>query len=297
MALDLKSSAAKTILHDLVRCSDVVVYNFRAGVGEKLGLHFDELKEINPRIISCSVTGFGETGPNRDCTSFDMVAQATGGGMTLTGDGAHPLRSGIPIGDLGGGLMATIGILSALQARVRTGVGQHVDISMQDAQVSLLNYMATMTSLSGEAPKANGNAHFVHVPYDSFPTADRHIIIAIITNELWKTFIQTMALSELDTPENEEQPGRWKNKDHITSVLSEKLRTRTCDAWLTILRPAGVPCAPVNDVHAVLNDPHLHARQMIVDVPHANGRSVLQAGNPIAFGCGSRYVFCPTSRR
>jgi crotonobetainyl-CoA:carnitine CoA-transferase CaiB-like acyl-CoA transferase len=198
LALDLKSSAAKTILHDLVRCSDVVVYNFRAGVGEKLGLHFDELKEINPRIISCSVTGFGETGPNRDCTSFDMVAQATGGGMTLTGDGAHPLRSGIPIRDLGGGLMATIGILSALQARVRTGVGQHVDISMQDAQVSLLNYMATMTSLSGEAPKANGNAHFVHVPYDSFPTADRHIIIAIITNELWKTFIQTMALSELD---------------------------------------------------------------------------------------------------
>lgn len=296
LALDLKSSAAKTILHDLVRCSDVVVYNFRAGVGEKLGLHFDELKEINPRIISCSVTGFGETGPNRDCTSFDMVAQATGGGMTLTGDGAHPLRSGIPIGDLGGGLMATIGILSALQARVRTGVGQHVDISMQDAQVSLLNYMATMTSLSGEAPKANGNAHFVHVPYDSFPTADRHIIIAIITNELWKTFIQTMALSELDTPENEEQPGRWKNKDHITSVLSEKLRTRTCDAWLTILRPAGVPCAPVNDVHAVLNDPHLHARQMIVDVPHANGRSVLQAGNPIKLSAAGQDTFSAPPR-
>ncbi|MEN9809515.1 MAG: hypothetical protein RLZZ488_1082, partial [Pseudomonadota bacterium] len=266
------------------------------GVGEKLGLHFDVLKEVNPRIITCSVTGFGETGPNRDCTSFDMVAQATGGGMTLTGDGVHPLRSGIPIGDLGGGLMATIGILTALQARVRSGSGQHVDISMQDAQVSLLNYMATMTALSGEAPKANGNAHFVHVPYDSFPTRDKHIIIAIITNELWKTFIETMGLAELDTAENAEQPGRWKNRDIITRALSDALRERSCEEWLAILRPAGVPCAPVNDVHAVLNDPHLHARNMIVDVPHVSGRSVRQAGNPVKLSAAGEDTFSPPPR-
>jgi crotonobetainyl-CoA:carnitine CoA-transferase CaiB-like acyl-CoA transferase len=293
LALDLKSPSSKKVLHDLVRCSDVVVYNFRAGVGEKLGLHFNQLKEINPRIVSCSVTGFGETGPNRDCTSFDMVAQATGGGMTLTGDGVNPLRSGIPIGDLGGGLMAVIGILSALQARVRTGEGQHIDISMQDAQVSLLNYMATMTSLSGEAPKASGNAHFVHVPYDSFPTRDRHIIIAIITNELWKTFIQTIDIAALDTLENEEQPGRWKNREQITHVLSERLRSRKCDEWLALLRPAGVPCAPVNDVHAVLDDPHLKARRMIVDVPHAGGRRVQQAGNPIKLSSAGEDTFSP----
>jgi crotonobetainyl-CoA:carnitine CoA-transferase CaiB-like acyl-CoA transferase len=296
LALDLKLPAAQKIFHDLVRCSDVVVYNFRVGVGEKLGLHFDRLKEINPRIITCSVTGFGETGPNRDCTSFDMVAQATGGGMTLTGDGLHPLRSGIPIGDLGGGLMATIGILTALQARVRSGSGQHVDISMQDAQVSLLNYMATMTALSGEAPKANGNAHFVHVPYDSFPTRDKHIIIAIITNELWKTFIETMGLTELDTAENAEQPGRWKNRDIITRALSDALRERSCEEWLAILRPAGVPCAPVNDVHAVLNDPHLHARKMIVDVPHVSGRSVRQAGNPVKLSAAGEDTFSPPPR-
>jgi crotonobetainyl-CoA:carnitine CoA-transferase CaiB-like acyl-CoA transferase len=296
LALDLKLPAAQKIFHDLVRRSDVVVYNFRVGVGEKLGLHFDVLKEVNPRIITCSVTGFGETGPNRDCTSFDMVAQATGGGMTLTGDGVHPLRSGIPIGDLGGGLMATIGILTALQARVRSGSGQHVDISMQDAQVSLLNYMATMTALSGEAPKANGNAHFVHVPYDSFPTRDKHIIIAIITNELWKTFIETMGLAELDTAENAEQPGRWKNRDIITRALSDALRERSCEEWLAILRPAGVPCAPVNDVHAVLNDPHLHARNMIVDVPHVSGRSVRQAGNPVKLSAAGEDTFSPPPR-
>lgn len=293
LALDLKSPFAKKVLHDLVRCADVLVFNFRAGVAEKLGLNFDQLKTVNPRIITCSVTGFGETGPNRDCTSFDMVAQATGGGMTLTGDGTHPLRSGIPIGDLGGGLMATIGILSALQARVRSGIGQHVDISMQDAQVSLLNYMVTMTALSGEAPKANGNAHFVHVPYDSFPTRDRHIIIAIITNDLWKTFIQSIGVAELDTAENAEQPGRWRNRDMITQVLTETLRTRTCEEWLAIFRPAGVPCAPVNDVHAVLNDPHLHARNMIVDVPHLNGRSVRQAGNPIKLSASGADTFSP----
>lgn len=281
IALDMKSPGAKKIFHDLVRCSDVVVYNFRAGVGEKLGLDYNQLKQVNPKIITCSVTGFGETGPNRDCTSFDMVAQATGGGMTLTGDGVNPLRSGIPVGDLGGGLMATIGILTALQARVRTGVGQHVDISMQDAQVSLLNYMATMTSLSGEPPKANGNAHFVHVPYDSFPTRDKHIIIAIITDDLWKTFIKAINIPALDTEENAGQPGRWRNREHISRLLCETLRTRGCEEWLEILRPAGVPCAPVNDVNAVLHDPHLQARNMIVDVPHINGRTVRQSGNPI----------------
>lgn len=281
IALDLKSPLAKQVLHDLVKISDVVVYNFRAGVGEKLGLHYDQLKNVNEKIITCSVTGFGETGPNKDSTSFDMVAQATGGGMTLTGDGLHPLRSGIPIGDLGGGLMATIGILAALQSRTVSGVGQHVDISMQDAQVSLLNYMATMTSLSGEAPKANGNAHFVHVPYDSFPTADKHIIIAIITDDLWKTLVKTMRLSELDTPENGGQPGRWKNRVKITEGLSFCLKSKTCGEWLEILRPAGIPCAPVNDIPAVFADPHLRFREMIVDVPHANGRVMKQVGNPI----------------
>lgn len=281
LALDMKCPEAKQVFHDLVRCADVVVYNFRAGVGDKLGLNYEQLKAVNEKIITCSVTGFGETGPNRNNTSFDMVAQATGGGMTLTGDGVHPLRSGIPIGDLGGGLMATIGILSALQARVRTGAGQHVDISMQDAQVSLLNYMATMTGLSGQPPRASGNAHFVHVPYDSFPTADKHIIIAIITDDLWKTFVRAIQLSELDTPENEGQPGRWKNRVQITEILNDRLKTKTCGEWLEIFRPAGVPCAPVNDIPAVFADPHLQERGMIVEVPHANGRLIKQVGNPI----------------
>jgi crotonobetainyl-CoA:carnitine CoA-transferase CaiB-like acyl-CoA transferase len=296
LALDVKTPAGKMIFHDLVKISDVVVFNFRAGVGEKLGLNYAQLKELNPRIVTCSITGFGESGRNKDGTSFDMVAQATGGGMTLTGDGVHPLRSGVPIGDLGGGLMATIGILSALQARVRTGEGQHVDISMQDAQVSLLNYIFTMTSLSGVAPQANGNAHFVHVPYDSFPTADTPIVIAILTDDLWKVFVRSMDLHELDTAENERQPGRLKNRETITSVLVARLKMHTCAEWLALLRPAGVPCAPVNDVPAVLSDPHLHDRNMIVEVPLAGGRNVLQVGNPVKLSQSGVDTFTPPPR-
>lgn len=287
VTIDLKTDEGMDLFKGLVAKADIVVYNFRAGVGERLGLHYDQLKEINPKVITCSITGFGETGPNRDFTSFDMVAQATGGGMSITGDGASPLRSGIPIGDLGGGLMATIGILSALESRHRTGLGQHCDISMQDAQISLLNYMATMFFLSGKQPEATGNSHFVHVPYDSFPTADRHIIIAVITDPLWKKLLQALAMeAQLDRKEFTHQPGRLAAKVEINEILSTKLRSAPASHWLKILRESGIPCAPVNDLEAALNDPHVLARQMVVEVPISKGRKLYQPGIPIKLsGC------------
>ena len=181
------------------------------------------LSKVNPRIITCSVTGFGQTGPNRKAVSFDMVAQGTGGGMSITGDPAGPpTRSGIPIGDLGGGLMGAIGVLGALQARHTTGRGQHVDISMQDAQLSMLNYMATMYFLSGDVPGALGNGHFVHVPYNTFPTSDGWVIIAVITDTFWKNLMEIAGLPELDTEENLVQPGRWKNRDLINGKISDR---------------------------------------------------------------------------
>ena len=191
------------------------------------------------------------------------------------------MRSGIPIGDLGGGVMGVIGVLAALQARTRTGRGQHVDISMQDAQISLLNYMATMHFLSGEVPGPLGNGHFVHVPYGTYPAADGYVIIAIIGDTFWRPLCQVVGLPELDTEENAHQPGRFRNRVAIEAALSARLREKPKAHWLEALRGARIPCAPVNDLGEALSDPHVLARGMVVEVPHPNGATVRQPGNPI----------------
>lgn len=282
MVLDLKTEQGLTLFYELVAQSDVVLNNFSAGVVEKLKIDYAHLSKINPRIITCSITGFGETGPGANRPAFDMVAQAMGGGMSITGQvDSAPTRAGIPIGDLGGGLMAVIGVLSAVVARQTTGRGQHVDISMLDAQVSLLNYMATMVSLSGEVPDKLGNAHFVHVPYNTFPTCDGYIIVAVITDQFWKNLIEVTGLTDLDTPENERQPGRWKNQDLINARLTEVFSAGTQAEWVGKLTEARVPCAPVNTLKQAMEDVQIVARNMIVEVEHPNGTRVKMPGNPI----------------
>jgi CoA:oxalate CoA-transferase len=291
VCIDLKDPRGREIFYDLVRHSDVVINNFRAGVPARLGIDYNKLREINPKIITCSITGFGETGPNRDASSFDLVAQATGGGMSITGNEEHPLRSGIPIGDLGGGLMGAIGVLSALLAREKTSTGQHVDISMQDTQISLLNYMATMFFLSGKQPPAVGNSHFVHVPYDSFKTQDGNIIVAIITDGLWEKFVKLTGLDHLDTDENKGQPGRWKNRDTIMHDVSYLLGEKPNSHWLDLLQKNGIPCAQVNTFSQALNDPHVLSREMVISVKHPGGKNVKQVGNPIKLSSQTNQIY------
>ena len=282
VAIDLKSPEGLDLFFELVRVSDVVLTNFSVGVCERLGIHHARLAEINPRIITCAISGFGETRPSRDWTSFDIVAQGTGGGMSVTGEpDGGPMRAGLPIGDLGGGSMGVIGVLAALQARHTTGRGQHVDISMQDAQVSWLNYMATMYGLSGKAPGKEGNSHFVHVPYGTFPVKDGYIIIAVIFDGFWKPLLEITGLSELDTDENQLRGGRWKNRQHIVQKLGERLQAEGRDYWLPRLRSARIPCAPVNDIAQVVVDPQVLARNMMVEVEHSQGGTVRMPGNPI----------------
>jgi crotonobetainyl-CoA:carnitine CoA-transferase CaiB-like acyl-CoA transferase len=282
VAIDLKSAEGLSLFYELVKVSDVVLYNFSAGVADRLKISYPHLSARNSAIITCSITGFGETGPHKDWVSFDMVAQGTGGGMSITGQpGGEPTRSGIPIGDLGGSVMGAIGVLAALQARHTTGLGQHVDISMQDAQVSLLNYMATMHFLSGEVPTALGNRHFVHVPYGTFAAKDGYLIVAVITDGFWKSLVQVLELPELDTEAHARQPGRLANREQIERVLGERFRTNTKAFWLERMRAARIPCAPVNDLAEALSDPQVAARNMVVDVPHPSGRVTKQPGNPI----------------
>lgn len=282
VTLDLKADEGLRIFYELVKTADVVLSNFSAGVTARLKISYDDLAPINPRIITCSITGFGETGPHKDRTAFDMVAQAMGGGMSITGQPGHPpTRSGIPIGDLGGGLMGVIGVLAALQARQVTGRGQHVDISMLDAQISLLNYMATMYFLSGEIPDKLGNGHFVHVPYDTFQCADGFIIIAVITDNFWSALMEVLPAADLDTEENKTQPGRWKNKTQIAQRLNAILSTNTQQFWLARLQSRRIPCAPVNNLAQALHDEQVLARQMVVEVAHPLGGAVKMPGNPI----------------
>jgi crotonobetainyl-CoA:carnitine CoA-transferase CaiB-like acyl-CoA transferase len=282
MTLNLKSETGLALFYELVKHADIVLDNFSAGVTERLKIDHARLAAINPRLITATITGFGETGPGKDWPAFDMVAQAMGGGMSITGQpGDPPTRSGIPIGDLAGGMMGVIGVLGALVARAQTGRGQHVDVSMLDAQISLLNYMATMYFLSGEVPYAIGNSHFVHVPYDAFPTSDGFIIIAVIVDEFWKNLMQIVELPELDTEENLRQPGRWKNRALINQRLSERLRTNTQAHWLAKLRAARIPCAPVNDLAQALSNEQVLARQMVVEVEHPQGGCVKMPGNPV----------------
>lgn len=284
VCIDLKSEQGRVVFYDLVRKADVVFDNFGAGVPKRLGIDHDTLAKINPRIISCSVTGFGETGPDTQRPAFDQVVQAMGGGMSITGlPDQPPVRSGIPIGDLGGGIFGAMGVLAALQARERSGRGQHVDVSMLDAQISLLNYMATMYLMSGEVPGRIGNAHFVHVPYNTFHTQDGYIIIACIGDAFFERFLNVVPHPELMKPEYRRQPARFAARERIDAIINEELSKNTSEHWLRVLREARIPCGPVNDFAQALSDPQVVARDMVIDVPLHTGETVRMPGNPMKF--------------
>jgi crotonobetainyl-CoA:carnitine CoA-transferase CaiB-like acyl-CoA transferase len=294
VTLDLKSERGLEIFYELVKTADVVISNFSAGVTERLKIDYARVSRVNPRIITCSVTGFGETGPGKDRTALDMVAQALGGGMSITGQpGGPPTRPGLPIGDLAGGLMAAIGVLAALNARHLTGRGQHVDISMLDAQISLMTYIVTMHFLSGVIPERLGNGHFVHVPYDAFTCSDGYIIVAIIADNFWEALLTVIPAADLNTEEHKYQPGRLKDKELINRRLNEIFSTNTQEYWLERLRSARVPCAPVNNIHQAVTDEQVLFRNMIVAVEHPLGGSTKLAGNPVKLSETHEDTFTP----
>ena len=292
VAIDLKTPEGLALFKDLVIEVDVVISNFGAGVPERLGIDYASLAAVNSRIITCTVSGFGSDGPGSKRPAFDQVAQAMGGGMSITGpDSRHMVRAGIPIGDLGGGMFGVMGILAALYERERSGVGQHVDISMLDCQISMLNYMATMHFLSGEDPYPIGNSHFVHVPYNTFSCSDGAIVIAVITDNFWQNLKAVVNCSALDIPKYDTQPGRWEDREMINGKLNELLSVNTCAYWLALFEAQRIPCAPVNSLSQALSDTQVLHRNMVVDLMHPNGRSTKGPGNPIKLSRSSDEMF------
>ena len=282
ITLDLKSDEGLNQFYELVKVADVVMNNFSAGVTKKLKIDYENLSKVNPRIITCTVTGFGETGPACKRPAFDQIAQALGGGMSITGNNPEDvIRAGIPIGDLGGGMFAVMGILAAINARHTTGRGQHVDISMLDCQLSMMNYMATMHSMSGDIPGPLGNSHFVHVPYNTFKTKTDMIVIACVGDQFWPPLLELLDDEDLRDSRFEFAPSRLKEKAYIEERINNVLINERAGYWLEKLENARIPCARVNNVSQAMSDPQIMARNMVVDLKHPLKGSAQVPGNPI----------------
>ena len=282
VALDLKCQQDLDSFYRLVGAADIVISNFSPGVTKKLRIDYPTLSDINPKIITCTVTGFGENGPAFQRPAFDQIAQALGGGMSITGDSPErAMRAGIPIGDLGGGMFAVMGVLAAVNARNTTGRGQHVDISMLDCQISMLNYMATMHSMSGEIPQPLGNSHFVHVPYNTFKTKTDLIVLALVGDKFWPALVDMIDDQALRAPRFAQASSRLAEKEFIEARITAVLADQEADYWLPRLEKANIPCARVNNMAQAMRDPQVLARNMIVDIAHPIEGGAKAPGNPI----------------
>jgi crotonobetainyl-CoA:carnitine CoA-transferase CaiB-like acyl-CoA transferase len=283
LSLDFKHPEGKRILDVLLPRIDVVVENFRPRTLEAVGLDGPTLRARHPRLIYCSISGYGHTGPRRDEAGYDAVIQAEGGLMSLTGEPDGPsYRLGVAISDIVAGMFAAHGVIAALYARENTGIGQVVDIGMLDATAALLTYQAGNYFTTGETPRRLGNRHPTIVPYEVFDTSDGQIVIAVGNDEIWRRFCGVAGLSELAADERfVDNRCRVANYTELKRLLDAAFKRGTRDEWLTTLRDAGVPSGSVRDVAEVLTDPHLKARAMIAELHHSTVGPINVIGSPI----------------
>jgi formyl-CoA transferase/CoA:oxalate CoA-transferase len=270
LTLDFKRREGQAILEQLLEKADVVVENFRPGTLDAAGLGVRALTERFPRLVYCSVSGYGQTGPRRDEPGYDAVMQAEGGLMSITGEkDGPPYRLGVAITDIVSGLFAAQGVLAALVARERTGRGQQVDIGMLDATAALLTYQAGNYFTTGDTPARMGNRHPTIVPYESFATADGDLVIAGGNDEIWRRLCTALDLAALaDDPRFRTNKDRAENYEELRPRLDAALRARSRKEWVQRLADAGVPCGSVREISEVLADPQLTARGMIAEVQH-----------------------------
>ena len=271
ITLNLKAPEGKALFRKLVQKADIVVENYRPGVMDKLGLGYDVLKEINPRLIYGSVSGFGNTGPYRLRPGYDILAQAMGGLMAITGTvGGPPTRVGSAIGDILGGLHLTIGLLAAVNARNLTGVGQRVDISLMDAVIAATENTAIKYLESGTIPPRMGNRYAAVSPYDAFQVKDGKIIIAAGNQHLYeKLCTEVLHRPDMITdPRFTDMPGRLKNQNAIQEVIESVLADKTMDEAVELVLSKGIPAGPIYDISQILQDPQVQNREMFVEMEH-----------------------------
>ncbi len=283
VALDFKRPEGRAVLDRLIERSDVLVENFRPGTLERLGLGYQALAQGHPRLVYCSISGFGHTGPRSAEAGYDAVMQAEGGLMSITGaaDGP-PYRLGVAIADIVSGMFAAHGITLALFARERSGRGQKVDLAMLDSVAALLTYQAAIYFATGSAPPRMGNRHPTIVPYETFTAADGDFVIAVGNDDQWRRFCAAAGLDSLAADERfATNRGRVTHYDALKPRLADRLRADTREAWIARLKAAGVPCGSVRDLREVFSDPQLAARGMMTDVDHPVVGALRLLGGPI----------------
>lgn len=283
IVIDLKNTAGRRLFYDLVKVSDVVIDNFRPGVLERLAIDYPTLSRINSRIIQCSVTGFGSVGEYKDYPALDIIIQAISGHMAITGEpGRPPVRVGIPLADLSGGIYSCKGILAALYERERAGKGCRIELSMFDTMLHLLSYIGTMWLTNGEVPKPPGSAHNYTVPWQAFATADGYVVVATRQEGFWRQLCAVLEHPDLGAdPRFSDNASRVKHRKVLVPLLEQIFRGRTAADWLARLRAAGVPAAPVNNVDGAFCEPPVQEREMIVEYEHPQVGKVRLPGNPI----------------
>jgi len=287
VTLDISTPEGQDIIRELAKDVDVVIENYKVGTLARYGLAWRNLQQINPRLIYCSITGFGQTGPLADLPGYDYVFQGMGGLMSLTGlpensPGGEPMKVGIAISDLTTGMYAATAILAAIEHRRISGKGQHIDLALLDCTVALTSYMAMNYLLSGIVPLRQGNAHSNMVPYQVFKCKDGNIIIAVGNDSQFVSLCNVLGIPEFGVDPRFSSAGqRNRNREVLVPVLGEILMTKTMDEWVALLQPANVPCGPIYNLGQVFEHEQVKHREMMLPLPHSAGVPVPSVVNPI----------------
>ena len=285
VTVDISKPEGAKLVGELAAKSDVLLENYKFGDLTRYGLGYEQLRELNPRLVYCSITGFGQTGPDREKPGYDFMIQGMGGIMSVTGErGEGPQRVGIPIADIMTGMYASIAVCAALANRAETGRGQHLDLALLDCQVAVLAYQAMNYLSTGVAPGRSGNVHPNIVPYQPFRTADGNVIIACGNDNLFRKFCDVAGCQHLvQDARFATNADRVRNRDEIEPLIDAVTRTRTTREWVSALESAGVPCGPINDLKAVFEEPQVKARGMLQQLAHATAGTVPQVVSPMKF--------------
>ncbi len=287
VTIDISKPEGQRLVRELAKKSDVLVENYRVGQLAKYGLDYATLAALNPKLVYCSITGFGQTGPYRERAGYDFIIQGMGGFMSITGErddlpGGGPQKAGVAVSDLMTGMYAAVAILAALAHRDATGCGQHLDLALFDVMVTMLANMNMNYLVTGQPPGRAGNAHPNIVPYQVFAAADGHVIIAVGNDGQYVKFCEVAGCPELATdPRFAKNADRVRNRALLVPMLEKIVRTRPVAFWTEQLEAAGVPCGPINSIAQALADPQIVARGLRIDLPHPLAGRVPLVGNPI----------------
>ena len=285
IAVNLKTPGGLEVVKKLLEGADVVTENYRKGTLEKLGLGYEVLQKLNPRLVYCAISGYGRTGPYADKGGFDLIAQGFAGLMSVTGEpGGPPVKSGTPIADINAGIFAALGIVSALLARATTGRGQFVETSLMEAGIQQMYWQAAIFFATGINPGPSGSAHILTAPYQAFPTADGWINLGGANQSNWERIVKAIGMPELGTdPRFATNTDRMKNLKALVPILGDALKKKPSAHWIAVFEAQGVPVGPVNKTSDMVSDPQVKARDMVIEVDHPKAGRVKALGHPVKF--------------